>query len=230
MALKINNTKGSATRQGIKILVFGVSGCGKSSIFKSTGKTILINLESGDLALNDVDVDSITVRSLADLREAYNYVANHTEEYDTVGIDSLTELSDMIVAELKSMPEYSSLKDALKMWMEFTDVILKIAKSFRDLDGINVVITALDESVKKGFDEVVVPMISGKKAQSKLVSLYDEVLYIRIGEDGDREFITNPLSDVVAKDRSGKLNPIEPYTKEEGIKPLINKIIKIKKG
>jgi len=222
MAIEIISSKGLVNKKGIKILLYGNSGVGKSSQFKYTGKTILISAESGELVLNDANnVDVIRVKTLADLKEAYLYVEQNTNKYDTVGIDSLTEVGQMIVADLKKDPEFSSMKDGMKLWMKFSEIMLSIAKSFRDLDGINVIITALSESVKNGFDELIMPMIPAKKVQAQLPSLYDEVLYLRSSENGDREFVTNP-----AKDRSGKLEPVEPCTKEQGIKLIYNKILK----
>ena len=226
MGIEIKKTKGLANKEGISLLAYGYSGVGKSSLFRSTGKTLLISAELGELVLNDIDnVDVIRVSSLNDLKEAYMYAKEHIEDYGTVGIDSLTEIGEMIVTELKKDPEFASMKDAMKMWMRYTDIINGIAKSFRDLKGVNVVIIALAESVKNGFEEKIMPLIPAKKAQAKLASLYDEVFYITIAEDGSRIFQTQPTGDIIAKDRSGKLEPTELYTKDEGLKPIFKKIL-----
>ena len=226
MAIEIKKTKGLANKEGISLLAYGYSGVGKSSLFRSTGKTLLISAELGELVLNDVDnVDVIRVGSFDDLKEAYTYAKGHVKDYDTVGIDSLTEIGEMIVTELKKDPEFASMKESYKMWMRYTDIIDKIAKSFRNLKGVNVVIIALAESVKNGFEEKIMPLIPAKKSQAKLASLYDEVFYVTIAEDGSRIFQTQPTGDIIAKDRSGKLEPTEPYTKNKGLQPIFEKIL-----
>lgn len=225
MAIEIKSTKGLAKQNGIKMLIVGASGSGKTNLARSTGKTVIISAESGDLTLNDAEVDSIRVRSLPDLREAYEYVVANLSNYDTVIIDSITEIGEMIVTELKKEPEFASMKDSMKMWMKFTEVMNGIAKSFRDLDGINVVILALPESVTIGLDNKIMPLIPAKKAQAKLGSYYDEVLLIRVDEEGNREFVCSPVSDFDAKDRSGKLDSTMPYDKDFGLKPLFDKIL-----
>jgi energy-coupling factor transporter ATP-binding protein EcfA2 len=225
MAIEVKSTKGAAKSNGVKVLVVGGSGVGKTNLFRSTGRTIIISAEGGDLTLNDVDVDSIRVKSLAELKEAYIYVSEHSKDYDTVGIDSITEIGELIVAELKKMPEYSEMKDGMKLWMKFSEIMLQIAKSFRDIDGLNVVILALPESIKNGFEEKIMPMIPAKKVQAKLGSLYDEVFLIRVNDDGEREFVCQPTADFDAKDRSGKLDPVEPYGKEDGLTPIFKKIL-----
>ena len=64
MAIEVKNTKGLIKHSGVKCLIVGGSGSGKTNLARSTGKTIIISAESGDLTLNDVDVDSIRVKSL----------------------------------------------------------------------------------------------------------------------------------------------------------------------
>ena len=226
MAIEVKKTKGSASRDGVKLLIYGGSGCGKTTLLASMGRTIIISSEKGDLALNDAEnCESIQISSLLQLREAYNYVVANKDSYDTVGIDSISEIGQMVVAELKKDPEFSSLKDTMKLWMKYSDMMLDIAKVFRDISGLNVVIIALAESVKNGFDEVIMPNIPAKKVQAQLPSLYDEVLYLRVNSEGEREFVTNPTSDIVAKDRSGKLNPIEPCVKANGLSAIMQKIL-----
>ena len=224
MAIEVRSTKNAAKQNGIKFLIVGPSGSGKTNLARSTGRTIIISTEGGDLTLNDADVDSIRVKSLEELREAYEYVSSNKDQYDTVVLDSITDLGEMIVAELKKMPEYSDLSKSMPMWMKFSEIMLQISKSFRDIDGLNVVLLALPESVKNGFDEKIMPMIPAKKIQAKLGSLYDEVLLIRVNEDGKREFVCQPIPEFDAKDRASKLEPTEPYDKEVGLANIIKKI------
>ena len=65
------------------------------------------------MTLNDVDIPTIRVNGLGELKEAYQYVVDHKDQYKTVIIDSITEVGEMIVAELKQMPEYSELNKSM---------------------------------------------------------------------------------------------------------------------
>ena len=88
----------------------------KTTLLASMGRTIIISSEKGDLALNDAEnCESIQISSLLQLREAYNYVVANKDSYDTVGIDSISEIGQMVVAELKKDPEFSSMKDGMKL-------------------------------------------------------------------------------------------------------------------
>jgi phage nucleotide-binding protein len=227
MAIKVENSKGLASKAGIRVLLYSASGMGKSYQAIHTGKTIVITSEKADLTLNDYEIDIVKINSSDELREAYLYVKENADKYDTVFIDSLTDIGEMIVSELKNSGNYSA-KDTYKMWGDFTDIMIAISKSFRDMQNINVVLICLEESIKNGFDEKIVPQIPAKKAKSKLISLYDIVLRLHTNENGEREFLCSPTDEWDAKDRSGKLNQIEPcvYKKEQTTNAGLGLIIK----
>jgi phage nucleotide-binding protein len=230
MAIKVENSKGLASKVGIRILLYGATGMGKSFQAIHTGKTIVITSEKADLTLNDYEVDIIKINSSKELREAYLYVKENADKYDTVFIDSLTDIGEMIVSELKDTGNYSA-KDTYKLWGDFTDIMVAISKSFRDMQNINVVLICLEKSIKNGFSEKIIPQIPGEKARSKLISLYDIVLRLHTNEDGEREFLCSPTDEWDAKDRSGKLNQIEPcvlkkkQTTDAGLGLIIKKAL-----
>jgi len=141
MAINIVKAKGLAKKAGVKTLIYSDSGIGKTNIFHSTGKTLLLSIEKGDLVLNDADnVDIVRATTLVDVREVYQYIKENNDKYDTFGVDSITDLGEQIVTELKAMPEFQDMKKSMPMWMKFSEIMLSIAKSFRDLENINVVI------------------------------------------------------------------------------------------
>jgi phage nucleotide-binding protein len=208
--MKIKSLADSITHNGIKVLLFSGSGNGKTSMLKTAGKTLLISLENGELSLSGAEnIDVLSPRSMAELRECYTIATENVDKYDTVAIDSLTELGEMIVAELGKNPEFNSAKDGFKLWAKYSEDMYAVAKAFRDLKGVNVIIIALAETRKENFEDRLYPMIPAQKIQLKLPALYDEVLYLAVDESGTRSIITNPTSGILAKDRSSRLDPIE---------------------
>jgi hypothetical protein len=180
-------------------------------MLKTAGKTLLISLENGELSLSGSEnIDVLSPRSMAELRECYTIATENVDKYDTVAIDSLTELGEMIVAELSKNPEFNSAKDGFKLWAKYSEDMYAVAKAFRDLKGVNVIIIALAETRKENFEDRLYPMIPAQKIQLKLPALYDEVLYLAVDGSGTRSIITSPTSGILAKDRSSRLEPIEP--------------------
>ena len=221
--MEIKSTKGLHSSQ-VKAIVYGDSGNGKTSLLGTLpeSKTLIISAESGLLCLDDKDISVAEINTWPDLISvATMLVKGELPQFDYVCIDSLTELSDMLVKHLESSPEFKDPKMALKMWGEFSKRMTKVIKGFRDLQGKHVIFTALSEDVLDNGTVTKKPYIKGSAVQKMLNSYFDEVFYLGI-EDGTGERIlqTQPTSSISAKDRSGKLKPIE----EPNLNNIINKI------
>jgi hypothetical protein len=127
-------------------------------------------------------------------------------------IDSLSEIAARCVEAMKA--KYPNKADSFNLWGEYSDLITMIIKGFRDIPAYNVVFTCLP-SVEKDENNVryIGAAIPGKTLQERLTSYFDEVLYMtsQRAEDGTeyRCFLTQPVDRYPAKDRSGKLKPIE---------------------
>lgn len=209
--MEIKSLEDSITNNGIKCLIFAPSGHGKTSLLRTTGKTLLISLENGELSLSgSKNIDVLSPKNIAELKQCYMLAKDNVDKYDTIAIDSLTELGEMIVTDLKKDPEFSSMKDGIKMWMKYSEDMYAIAKAFRDLKGANVILIALAETIKENFEDKLYPMIPAQKVQKKLPALYDEMLFLSVDNAGERSLICQPTSGVLAKDRSGKLSAVEP--------------------
>ena len=62
MGIKSQSTKNSKTDNGIKILLYGNSGAGKTFLTSTLeGKTIILSAEAGLLSLQGYDIDAITI-------------------------------------------------------------------------------------------------------------------------------------------------------------------------
>jgi len=202
MEFNIKNTK-NAVNDGVKVLLFGKSGIGKTSQFGTlSGKTLILSAESGLLVLKDKDIEVIDNESIDSLANAYLALKEGKLKYDNVGIDSLSEIGDMLLNELEADDYYGDPSNSFPKWGEYSKRMIKIVKMFRDLKGFNVIFTALAEPMENNGSIVYMPMIPAKKAQSKLVSLFDEVMYYAYDKDGARIIHTEGSSTFEAKSRS----------------------------
>lgn len=209
--MEITTTKGLHSSQ-VKMLVYGQSGIGKTSLLGTmpAAETLIISAESGLLCLADKAIDVIEVKSYDAVRAAYAYLSKNEDggKYKFIAIDSLTEISDLVVKSLKNKDEYKNPSNVLKMWGEFNDTMVGLIKAFRDLPR-HVVFSALSDDVNDGGIITKHPLISGNKAQKLLSSFFDEVFYLSINQESEREVYTQPTHQFIAKDRSGKLSSTE---------------------
>lgn len=217
----------SVAENKLKLVVAGASGYGKTrsvvSLKRAGFKPLVVSAEAGLLSIMGSDIDFIDItigedgktlpkdKRIARLMDCYNFI--HSPEamikYDLIFIDSISEISQCLFDLLKK--EYPERKDSLVMFGELGQKSRDLIKAFRDTSHYHVVFTCLskvekDESGKRylGFD-----MVGG--IADKLPQFFDEILQIRIGKDDQPEFVCKATDSMIAKDRSGKLNPVEPY-------------------
>lgn len=223
--MKFKSVDESIDSNGIKVLISGPSGSGKTTLASTLeGKTLIISAESGLLSLkgkaknavvyniSKTDEDAVVPmeKRMARLHEVYIYLKEVKHDFDNVFLDSLTEMNDCLMALLKT--KYVDPKETLKMYGENKEKMIALVKSFRDLP-LNVIIISLS-SVEK--DDVgrrfTTSDVVGSVAQ-RLPAMFDEVFYLFVSADEKgkqhRKLQCHPTAEVVAKDRSGKLDMYE---------------------
>ena len=65
----ITSSRQAAEFHGIKCLVYGKAGHGKTYAARTAPKPIILSAESGMLSLRDVDIPVITIRTVEELSE-----------------------------------------------------------------------------------------------------------------------------------------------------------------
>ncbi len=203
MSFTIKNTK-EVHNDGVKVLLFGTSGIGKSSQLGTLeGKTLILSAESGLLVLKDKDIDVIDIDSIAGLAEVYTAIKDGELKYDNICLDSLSEMGEILINELEADDYYGDPSNSFPRWGEYSKRIIKVVKMFRDLKGFNIFFTALSEPVESGGNIKYLPMIPAKKSQAKLVSLFDEVYYYSYDKDNNRVIHTIGSNIYEGKSRAG---------------------------
>lgn len=223
--VKIGNTKGLHASK-VKILIYGESGNGKTTLAGTLPEenTLIISSESGLLCIDDKSFDVFELKSWGQVRGVYANILHNPAfaKYDNIVIDSLTELSGLLVTHLESLPDYKPANMTLKMWGEYAKQMTSVIKAYRDLDK-TVVFTALVEDVLDDGALVKKPLIKGSAVTKMLPSYFDELFYLSIETtaEGKRRVVnTDGTSSFLAKDRSGKLAEQE----NANLTDIINKI------
>ena len=86
--------------QGAKLLVYGISGAGKTTLCQTVpGKTLVVSMEAGLLSIKDAkNVTAIEVKEAAEIEEIAQLLESGKLDYDTVCLDSVTEMSEIVLA------------------------------------------------------------------------------------------------------------------------------------
>lgn len=221
MAITLQSTKGFG-QSGVKLLVYGQAGAGKTTLIKTLPDPVIISAESGLLSLSGVDIPYITVSSLDDLRDVMTWITSSAEaqRFRSIALDSISEIADVVLAE-----EKTASKDGRAAYGNMGDRMRKIIRAFRDLPDKNVYFSAkLDRAQDEQGMMLYGPYMPGKTMMQDMPFFFDEVLALRIVKDKDgnsrRALMCQADGLWTAKDRSGKLSVWE----EADLGGIISKI------
>ncbi len=227
MAVKITTVDEATVDNGVKILVHGQAGVGKTVLTTTTGApTILVSAEAGLLSIKNApdkikkNMRIATVRSIDDVEEVYWQVADGAWEADWLMLDSITEIAEQVLAKAGE-----DSPDPRQAYGVLIERMTKLLKAFRDLENMNVYMSC--KQVRFTDDMGVtsyVPMMPGAKLAAQIPYLFDEVFAMRVMQDdqGEDKYILQTHRDFQyeAKDRSGMLNKYEPAN----LKKILDKI------
>jgi phage nucleotide-binding protein len=218
----IKSTRSLGTESGVKVLVYGQAGAGKTSLIPTLPAPIVLSAEGGLLAIREHDLPYIEIATIEDLREAYRFLrdSHDAREYKSVAIDSLSEVAEVVLAA-----EKRNTKDARQAYMAMQDAMCDLIRAFRDLPGRHVYASAKLEKAQDEMGRMLYsPSMPGQKTGQALPYFFDEVLALRVERDAEgtphRALLCHPDGLWVAKDRSGKLG----FWEAPDLGAVINKI------
>lgn len=215
MAIQLVSTRQSAHLNGLKFLVHGPAGAGKTTLCATTGdaaRTLIISAESGLLSLARVDIPVIEVKTLDQLYEAYQFVA-HSEEgqqFSWVCLDSISEIAEVVLNN-----EKKTAKDARAAYGSLAEKMTDLIRAFRDLPGRNVYFSCKQERAKDEQTGAMLyfPSLPGNMLKQGISYFFDFVFALRVEKDADgnpaRYLQTQRDFNYEAKDRSGALDAFE---------------------
>lgn len=211
--MKLMSTYGIGAANGVKMLVYGKAGRGKTTLCATCPSPVIFSAESGLLALSAYQLPYVEIRTVKDLTDAFDWARDSREarQFQTLCLDSLSEIAEVVLSNAKGQ-----VKDPRQAYGELIEKMTMTIRAFRDLPGYHVYMSAKQEMVKDDLSGVTMnmPSMPGSKLEQQLPYFFDEVFQLDIGKDPTtqqsyRYLRTQPDFSNDAKDRSGRLDPIE---------------------
>lgn len=214
MAIKLQSTSNVSSVNGVKCIVYGPAGVGKTVLCSTAPSPVILSAESGLLSLKKFNLPYIEINTFKDLEEAYIWVmkSNESKQFHTICLDSITEIAEVVLSDLKEKH-----KDPRKAYGEVQDQVLSLLRDFRDLPQKHVYFSAKQEKQKDEMTGAFIygPMMPGSKLPQQIPYFFDEVFQLYIYQDPQtkeeiRSLRTKKDFQYEAKDRSGALDMWEP--------------------
>ena len=226
MAIKLQSTKGLHT-QGVKMLVYGQAGAGKTSLIPTLPNPVVLSAEGGLLSIAGADVPFIEIGDMAALAEAYQWLTESDEakQFESIALDSISEIAEVVLSAEKKRTVNGKLVDPRQAYGQMQEQMGDLIRSFRDLPGKHVYFSAKLEKSQDEMGRILYsPSMPGNKMAQSMPFFFDEVLALRVEKDADgkaqRALMTDSDGLWLAKDRSGRLEPWEAPDLGEIIKKI----------
>lgn len=213
--MEIKSTK-TVSSERVVALIVGPSGIGKTSLARTLPEsdTLIISAESGLLCLAGTNYDVAEIKTMSELKEVFLYLMEEKtkKKYKNIFIDSLTELGEVLLSELKNSKEFADPKMALKMYGQYNDDFTEFVKAVRDLKPYSIFFTCLNAFEKDGMQLVEEFNFPGAKVKANIKAWFDLVLKYEVFDNEGKKFrmlISDMSINPLSKDRSGKLDAYE---------------------
>jgi hypothetical protein len=172
---------------GVKCVVYGKAGAGKTRLALTVPKPIILSAERGLLSIKGHGLQQLPeISTLAELVNAHNWLMTNAaaRQFDTVFVDSISEIAEVVLRNAKSQT-----KDGRKAHDDAAELIIQtIFRAFRDMPRMHVVMIAKERGDMDQLSQTMQyqPSMPNSKLREALPYYFDYVFRYVHGMNADR--------------------------------------------
>lgn len=221
---------------GVKALIFGPAGTGKTPILNTAPRPVLLATEPGLLSMRGSKIPTYEAYTSARIDEFFKWFfnSNETKAFDTLGIDSGSQIADIyLTSALTGTSNQGNKKHGLAAYGEMADNTMAHLRTLFYTRYKHTYVVCKEEIADVEYQSLRRPYFPGKVLPVQVPHLYDFIIRLAktnipgiAGENLAFQCVGN--LNVLARNRTGNLNDFEPpnfgalVTKAMTAPPLIN--------
>lgn len=197
-----------AIKYGAKAIVYGSAGSGKTPIAATAPKPFMLICEPGMLSMTKVNIPAIPAFNAAEIDDRFAWIfgSNETKNFDTICIDSLSQMCEIILTD-----ELKKNKDGRKAYGELSRKMMEKLNGLYFMPEKHLYLICKQQMTSENYKR---PFFPGQDLPVKIPHLFDFILHLGIqnvpGMGQVSAFRCNQSVDVLARARTGNLNDFEP--------------------
>lgn len=202
-----------AMNLGFKAIGYGPPGEGKTPLIKTAPRPVMLICEPGMLSMRDAhNIPAWEGYTGAKCKEFFDWLkgSNEAKNFDTVCVDSFSQYAEIQLKEALAKHSHG-----LKAYGAMSDAVMETANMLFYMPQKHCYLIAKQSTVEEGGVMKRRPFFPGQDLNVKIPHLFDAILHI--AKTNIPGIIQPTLAirtvgtlDVTARDRSGRLNDLEP--------------------
>lgn len=213
---------------GVKTIVYGPPGSGKTPMIDTAPRPVLLAVEPGMLTMKKSAVPTCMATTPEQIDEFFRwfFTSQETRNYDTLGIDSGSQIAEIILEqELGKKSKSGNKVDGKAAYGEMARRVMEYMNGLYYTREKHIYIIAKQGDMEVAGIKELRPYFPGKDLNIKIPHLFDEVLHlakVNVPNVGEVKALrTKPTFGIFARDRSDKLAEFE----QPNLTLLFNKIL-----
>lgn len=200
-----------AQNYGVKSIVYGPAGSGKTPIVNTAPNPVLLACEPGLLSMRNSNVPTFRAATAELLDEFFDwfFTSNESKKFDTIAVDSGSQMCETYLTRAKKQN-----KHGLAAYGQMAEDVLKQLERLYFMPQKHVYLIAKQEIVNSQMGNFARPYYPGRQLPIEMPHKYDQILHLDIhnvpGQGQIKSFQCQSTFDVQARDRTGLLDMFEP--------------------
>ena len=203
---------------GVKAIVYGAAGTGKTPILNTAPRPVLLATEAGLLSMRGSTIPTYEAYTSQRVDEFFKWFFNSTEtkNFDTLGIDSGSQIADIYLnAALAGTSKQGNKKHGMAAYGEMATNTMEHLRTLYYTRYKHVYMICKEEIADVDYQSLRRPYFPGKVLPIDVPHLYDFIIRLAktnvpgiVGETLAFQCVGN--MNVLARNRTGNLNEYEP--------------------